>query len=641
MFKTKIQDSDRLFYCLLLLLSFVLYGNTIFNNYSLDDRIVITENSAVQQGFNGLYDIFNNHYVETKELTFDRRPIAVSTFAIEHQFFGNNPHISHFINVLLYGIYLILLFRLLNKVFRLNEVHVLLPYLVILLYAVHPIHTEVVASLKNRDELLVMVFGTQFLSYAYDFYTSDKRRFLHAFLSLLFISLALLSKITSVFFIGILILVCIFNRSFKKKITNYLLIILAIFLAFRAIRSILIGQVRPTLNFENPLSQTKDIWLYAGMVFNVLAYHIKMLIFPYPLRFYYGFNMFPEISITSIIPLLSLVFHVLLLCFGIVQFAKRKSIGLFILCYFASIALYANFPVPYTGIFSERALFFSSLWFIVMVLSILLKPEIIHQKLNGISISNYKISRWLLVAVFGIFAFMTMQRNFYWKNELTLMSHDIQKMDKSVLGNYTYANVLKYNSKSTEDKNTSHQFADSALVYYKKCLEIAPNYPEFYFKMGSTYRYNLNNLDSAIQYFGYAISIDTLYRDALFELSKVFYDKQDYQRSFHFFKKTYSLSPTDSLTLFYYGQSATYIHQMDTAYQINQRFINLYPKLPYPYLNMGIYYSTLLKDDSAVSYMEKAIDLGYKEPSLLMQLSAYFEKEGNKEKAAYFKNLNQ
>ncbi|MCB0507431.1 MAG: hypothetical protein KDD21_03925, partial [Bacteroidetes bacterium] len=282
MFKTKIQDSDRLFYCLLLLLSFVLYGNTIFNNYSLDDRIVITENSAVQQGFNGLYDIFNNHYVETKELTFDRRPIAVSTFAIEHQFFGNNPHISHFINVLLYGIYLILLFRLLNKVFRLNEVHVLLPYLVILLYAVHPIHTEVVASLKNRDELLVMVFGTQFLSYAYDFYTSDKRRFLHAFLSLLFISLALLSKITSVFFIGILILVCIFNRSFKKKITNYLLIILAIFLAFRAIRSILIGQVRPTLNFENPLSQTKDIWLYAGMVFNVLAYHIKMLIFPYP-----------------------------------------------------------------------------------------------------------------------------------------------------------------------------------------------------------------------------------------------------------------------------------------------------------------------------------------------------------------------
>ncbi|MCB0507267.1 MAG: tetratricopeptide repeat protein, partial [Bacteroidetes bacterium] len=361
----------------------------------------------------------------------------------------------------------------------------------------------------------------------------------------------------------------------------------------------------------------------------------------YPLRFYYGFNMFPEISITSTIPLLSLVFHVLLLCFGIVQFAKRKSIGLFILCYFASIALYANFPVPYTGIFSERALFFSSLWFIVIVLSILLKPEIIHQKLNGISISNYKISRWLLVAVFGIFAYMTIQRNFYWKNELTLMSHDIQKMDKSVLGNYTYANVLKYNSKSTEDKKTSHQFADSALVYYKKCLEIAPNYPEFYFKMGSTYRYNLNNLDSAIQYFGYAISIDTLYRDALFELSKVFYDKQDYQRSFHFFKKTYSLSPTDSLTLFYYGQSATYIHQMDTAYQINQRFINLYPKLPYPYLNMGIYYSTLLKDDSAVSYMEKAIDLGYKEPSLLMQLSAYFEKEGNKEKAAYFKNLNQ
>ena len=123
-------------------------------------------------------------------------------------------------------------------------------------------------------------------------------------------------------------------------------------------------------------------------------------------------------------------------------------------------------------------------------------------------------------------------------------------------------------------------------------------------------------------------------------MSKLYFDKQDYRRSTYFFKQTYELKPTDSLTLFYYAQSAANSGDMATCYKINQEFLKLYPELPYPYLNLGTYYSTILKDDSAVVYFEKAINLGYRETELLNKLAYYFEQKGNLEKAVYYRKLN-
>ncbi|MEZ5054780.1 MAG: hypothetical protein R2807_08505 [Chitinophagales bacterium] len=159
---TQRPNFEKWFYFILILLAFVLYGNTIFNEYSLDDRLIVTENPYVQNGLAGIDDIFKSNYFQSKDVTLDKRPVTVSTFAIEYQFFGANPHVSHFINVLLYALLLIVLFQTLKRVFKLDTLHYLLPFLATILYAVHPIHTEVVASLKNRDELLVMLFGLLF-----------------------------------------------------------------------------------------------------------------------------------------------------------------------------------------------------------------------------------------------------------------------------------------------------------------------------------------------------------------------------------------------------------------------------------------------------------------------------------------------
>jgi tetratricopeptide (TPR) repeat protein len=637
--KSTVNSADKLIYFLLLLVSFVVYGNSIRNDYGFDDSYVVTANKNVQKGVAGIEDILQMPYAQFGDIKLDYRPIVLVSFALEHQFFNDNPHISHFINVLLYALCLLVLYRVLIVVFHLNKEYAFLPFLITLFFAVHPIHTEIVNSLKNRDELFVMLFGMLFILYGYYYYTKTTGRWKYALLSLFFLTLTLMSKISGLIFVGLLILVFFFNDFFKGKKWNYIFLLICLLMVVRGVMRAFEGLNRASTIFENPLADNKSLLIALGTSSNVMLYHIKMLLIPSPLRFYYGANMFPVVGLTHPFALISFVLHLSLLIYGIIRFFKKDRVGLFILCYFVAVSIYSNFPIPYTSMFAERALFLSSLWFIVIIAVVLCRGWIKYQsKFNFPLLKNAFLI--VLVALFGVYSYMTISRNFFWKNTLTLMSHDIQSLQNSILANFIYANNLKYESKVAKDKTAATALATSAVYYYNQAIGLQPNYPEFYFKLGSTYRYNLNNLDSAERHFKNAVLIDTLYADAKYELSKLYFDKQDYKRSTYFFKQTYELKPTDSLTLFYYAQSAANTGDLVTAFKINQEFLKLYPELPYPYLNLGTYYSTILKDDSAVVYFEKAISIGYRETELLNKIAYYFEQKGNSEKAAYYRKLN-
>ena len=142
---------QRLICIVLFVFAFVLYGNTIQNEYALDDEMV-TNNDQIRGGISAIPEIFTTNYRITEEYNYGYRPITKSTFALEYQLFGDNPHISHFINVLIYAFTGIFLFLLLVNL--LKDYHLFFPMIISLLFMAHPIHTEVVASLKNREELI-------------------------------------------------------------------------------------------------------------------------------------------------------------------------------------------------------------------------------------------------------------------------------------------------------------------------------------------------------------------------------------------------------------------------------------------------------------------------------------------------------
>lgn len=168
--KTVVEKKDirRFFPLIVFGFSTLIYFNSILNNYSMDDELVTQNHRLTSKGISAIPEIFRSPYYEDRAgYKYEYRPLVLVTFAIEHSIFGDNPHVSHFINVLLYGLLCLVLFNLLKLLFASYDVTFAL--LVTLVFAAHPTHTEVVASIKNRDETLALLFGLFSLSFAWQY----------------------------------------------------------------------------------------------------------------------------------------------------------------------------------------------------------------------------------------------------------------------------------------------------------------------------------------------------------------------------------------------------------------------------------------------------------------------------------------
>lgn len=152
--------------CVLGVVATGLYVNTIGFDYAFDDNIVITGNRYTQQGLQGIgkllrEDTFSGFLGEEFEGTVvggRYRPLSLVTFAVEWELFAGNPHVSHGGNLVLYVVSCCLLYLvLLELAGQAGLQHAKLgAFWGALLFAVHPVHTEAVANIKGRDEVLAV-----------------------------------------------------------------------------------------------------------------------------------------------------------------------------------------------------------------------------------------------------------------------------------------------------------------------------------------------------------------------------------------------------------------------------------------------------------------------------------------------------
>jgi len=167
-------SDNYIIYGIIFFFTFSIYFNSVFNNYALDDAIVITQNDYTQKGFSGIKDIFTTElftgfFKVKKDLVAGGRyrPLSMVTFAIEFELIPESirPHFSHLINIILFAFTNVLIFIILSKLFQRYQVkkwYLSFPFIATLLYAAHPIHTEVVACVKGRDDILA--FGGSLLA---------------------------------------------------------------------------------------------------------------------------------------------------------------------------------------------------------------------------------------------------------------------------------------------------------------------------------------------------------------------------------------------------------------------------------------------------------------------------------------------
>src|ERR1035437_3609670 len=226
-------------YWLLLAVAMLVYGNSIFNNYALDDAMVITDNAFTQKGVGGIKDILtaDTFYGFFKENTNNvaggrYRPFSLITFAFEYQFFGLSPHFSHFINILLFGFCGIGIFIFIKKILQSTQLKYLensiIPLLTAVLFLVHSIHTEAVANIKGRDEIFSLLFSIFTVIYLMK-YIDEGRQTKHLLIGFLLFFFALLSKENSFTFIIIIPMTFYFFRKISLK--DYAIILTPVALA--------------------------------------------------------------------------------------------------------------------------------------------------------------------------------------------------------------------------------------------------------------------------------------------------------------------------------------------------------------------------------------------------------------------------
>lgn len=216
------QTSHKKYYLLLVLVVVVVFANTLFNGYNLDDNLVTINHPYTSKGLKAIGKIFtSSYYTNQADISFGYRPMVHLSFALEHQFFGQKPGVSHFFNLLIYLGCVLGFFKLLLNWF--GEKGLNFALLAALIFAVHPVHTEAVASIKNRDELLAFGFVILSLNQLNRFI--QKQQWHSVLLALVFFICALLSKksVYPVVFILPLVFVFIKGESLQSVVKLTLL----------------------------------------------------------------------------------------------------------------------------------------------------------------------------------------------------------------------------------------------------------------------------------------------------------------------------------------------------------------------------------------------------------------------------------
>lgn len=636
----------RLFYLLIAAFAFILYGNTIKNRYAIDDFYVTANNPVVEKGLRAIPEIFSSYYIninaeEGGQHNYGYRPVAKATFAIERQFLGENPHFSHFINVLLYALTGILLFQLLRKL--LKQVHVVFPLLTVFIFLAHPLHTEVVASLKNREELLSFLGALLALKFFLRYHESGK--WLNILWGVLAFGLGQLSKANIVTFLGIIPLVFYFFTDLKpKKILLVTGSILAIMVVAALIPRLFLGtSTRPVQFIENPLFFGVALTERIGTGMMALLFYLKMLFYPHPLVFYYGYNMIPVTGLSNPLVWVSIVLHLALLYVAVRLFRKKHLLSFAILFYLFNIAPFTNLITSPTGIVAERFLYIASLGFCLALVYGLFRitgtsPE--SKTILPVKLRNLLIGTALLALPASA---LTISRNTDWKDELTLYAADMPYLENSAKANFIYATNLRTSVierlKAGVPRDQVRPDAEICIRHFKRATAVYNHYPDAWNNLGEVFLLVLNEPDSAIRYFKEATRTNPEFTAAYYNLGYTYQVTNQPEKAIPEYEKALELQPYEIRAMSNLAQLYQKTGQTEKAVQLNEDIIIIEPTLDIPYINLGTYAMRNGEPEKALEYFEKAVELNPDNFELNMKLQSYFRKVGDSTRADYYLDL--
>jgi len=654
-------------------LASALYLNTLSHQFALDDSIVIGQNIFTRRGTAGISGIltkdtfFGFFREENTYLAGGRyRPLTLVMFAVEAQVFGTqmkapdgsplkddkgyvlyeySPFVGHLGNLLLYGLLCIIVYRLFLLLFcppgsKAGDVK---GYFVAaagaILFTAHPIHTEVVANIKGRDEILCLLFALLTCYWTLKAFYTPGRRILYLAGAVASYFLALFSKENPMTFLAVIPLMLFCFARTDKPLAAFVPQVLAYTAPFVVtagvfwfgIRGPIVGtgvsgevmelMNNPFLRFSGngyvPISGAER---FATVLHTWLKY-LQLLAVPHPLTHDYYPRHIELMKMSSPTVVLSLLVHLGALVYALIRLPKKDPVAFGILYYLATFSVVSNLIFPVGTNMGERFMFIPSVGIAMMI-------ALGAQRLFP---RNYQVATIAVGVVALLYAGKTIVRNPAWHDDYTLFSTDVKTSPNSAKVRNALADAqLKIADKTYHTFPLNQPKLDSicgeALANLKVALDIHPTYFAAWMLSGNAHFYKREYTDALVCYEqvkkykpeekSLTQNIAVTYRDYGKYLGE---QKHDVAGAINALEKAYAMRPEDAETIRLLGVAYGSMQQHEKAIPYFEKYVTMSPTDPKGPLSLGMAYFYVGRVKEALPLLKKGIE---GDPALKQNLSS-------------------
>jgi tetratricopeptide (TPR) repeat protein len=502
-----------------LFLTLIIYGQSLSGDFVYDDRGIVEHSASISNPSN-LGQIIMHPYWERENGLY--RPITLVSYTFNLAIFGDSPFSFHLFNLALYVFICFLIYLLIKKL----SGNALLAFFTGLLFLVLPIHTEVVANITGRSELLSLFFSLLLLLE----FTKEKPNF---WLSGIWMLLAIGAKETALAALPLSLIVIyikdkklnldIIKKCFRSLSAAFVGVCLYFFLRYFSLGPANFFGIHTSL-IENPLMHTSSIGRIATS-FKILSMYVSKTFWPVNLCSDYSYNQIPIIhNFLNPGAFLGLAIFCISIILFFVFWRRQPLISLGLGIFLFAFLPISNLLFPIGTIAGERLFFFPSFGFVIIISFILVGiTKILKSSKAGI------IFLILLISILTGYSIASTKRQSVWLNEENLFTNAAMCAPNSVLSRSNLGAIYLLK----EDLN-------KAEIELELSRAINPTYSKGLNNLGLVY-FKQGENDKALKLYQEALSQEFPYSGTLENLVLLYLKEQKYDTAKQWIMIAYGL----------------------------------------------------------------------------------------------------
>lgn len=423
-------------------------ATSVTNGFAFDDTHVISANEAVHS-LARWWELFAQSYWPPEKGGDLYRPFTTLSFAAQWAAGGGNPLVFHLTSIVLYALVCSALFWVLTVLVPLPAA-----WLASALFAVHPLHVEVVGNVVGQSELWVALLAFLALGVFLRARMRGGLPVADTSLIVLCYAMGLLSKEHAILLPLVLIAaeltVAPRTRTLRVRLIELrplLLMMAAIAIAYLWVRFTVIAGTRGTPPEASPLFIGQPFGIRAMTMLRVVLEWARLLFWPARLSADYSPR---HIELATGPTIDMLVSAAILAAVAAIAWNARRSapvVTFAILWLATALLIPSNLVIPTGFVLAERALFVASAPVMLCVAVAVTKfvpdisklPEVSRRLLLGTIVG---------VLVLGVVASAVRQR--VWRDNATLFPQTVKDAPKSYRARLAYATLLFEQRKRSE-----------------------------------------------------------------------------------------------------------------------------------------------------------------------------------------------